>query len=370
MVSMPGIDANAGLGDWQVNREKLPNGLDYLVDAAHERGLKFGIWMEPEMVNQQSELYTNHPEWVIRQSNRYNTLYRNQLTLDLANPEVCEFVYQSVATILKSHPGISYVKWDCNRSFTNIGSSYLTAQNQTHLWKDYVDGLYGVYHRLEKEFPEVMLQVCASGGGRIDYGALKHHHEFWASDNTDALQRLFIQWGVEHIYPAQACAAHVSMCPNHQTGRTLPLKYRFDVAMSARMGLELNPADMDQDELAFVRSAVADYKKIRPVVQRGDLYRLMSPYDGNFAALMYRADDVAVVFVYKVSHHLGQFMPTLKLKGMSEKLNYKLTEINQVDGRTHCSDVGRSMLGGTLMRKGLKIQLPQNYDSAVFLLEG
>jgi alpha-galactosidase len=362
-------DANAGLGDWQVNREKLPRGLGYLVDAAHERGLQFGIWVEPEMVNRQSELYQAHPDWVIRQVNRHNTLYRNQLTLDLANPEVQEFVYQSVADILSAHPGISYVKWDCNRSFTNIGSDYLTAENQTHLWHDYVEGLYGVYRRLEKDFPEVMLQVCASGGGRIDYGALKHHHEFWASDNTDALQRVFIQWGIGHVFPAQACAAHVSMCPNHQTGRSLPLKYRFDVAMSARLGLELNPSDMNEDELAFVRSAVADYKKIRDIVQFGDLYRLMSPYEGDVAALMYVLEDRAVVMVYKIAHHLGQFIPTLKLKGLSGKKPYLLTELNQDGDKAHCGEVGRKLSAEFLMQKGLKVRLPSDYDSAVFLLE-
>ena len=360
--------ANAGLGDWQTNRKKLPRGLDFLSEAANNRGLKFGLWVEPEMVNIQSELFKNHPDWVIRQSTRYNTLYRNQLTLDLSNPEVVDFVYASVADILRAHPGIAYVKWDCNRSFTNIGSSYLSAGKQTHLWKDYVDGLYRVYQRLEDEFPEVLLQACASGGGRIDYGALRHHHEFWASDNTDALQRIFIQWGIEHIYPAQACAAHVSMCPNHQTGRSLPLKFRFDVAMSARMGLELNPSDMNEDELACVRSAVADYKKIRPIVQHGDLYRLMSPYDGDFAALMYLLDGAIVVFVYKMAHHLGMLMPTVKLKGLDPLVSYSISEINQVDDQTHCRFVGKSISGKALMKKGLKVILNQEYDSAVFLL--
>jgi len=363
--------ANAGLGDWQVNREKLPRGLDYLVSAASDRGLEFGLWVEPEMVNQRSDLFARHPEWVIQQPDRYKILYRNQLVLDLSNPEVCEFVYESVAGILREHPGIRYVKWDCNRSFTNIGSSYLTSENQTHLWKDYVDGLYGVYHRLELGFPDVMLQVCASGGGRIDYGALRHHHEFWASDNTDALQRLFIQWGIEHIYPAMACAAHVSMCPNHQTGRMLPLKFRFDVAMSARMGLELNPGEMAEDELKLVRLAVEDYKVIREVVQHGDLYRLLSPYDHDFAALMYRTGDAVVVFVYKIAHHLGQLMPALKLKDLDEKGLYQLSELNRMDGKGHCSacdDDAPMLSGSTLMQKGLRVMMTSEYDSAVFLI--
>ena len=362
-------DASAGLGDWQVNRKKLPRGLDFLVKSAHERGLQFGIWIEPEMVNRRSNLFQNHPEWVIHQPKRMNTLYRNQLVLDLSNPEVQEFVYQSVADLLSEHSGIRYVKWDCNRSFTDIGSSCLTAKNQTHLWKDYVDGLYGVYRRLKNDFPEVMFQVCASGGGRIDFGALKYHHEFWASDNTDALQRIFIQWGIGHIYPALACASHVSACPNHQTGRSLPLKFRFDVAMSARMGLELNPAEMNEDELGFVRAAVEHYKHIRLIVQKGDLYRLMSPYEGDVAALMYVYGDRSVVFVYKIAHHLGLFLPVIKLKGLSENRAYRLTEMNQQGGREHGAFVGKTLSGDVLMHKGLKVQLPQEYDSAVFVLD-
>ncbi|MCO4798453.1 MAG: alpha-galactosidase [Colwelliaceae bacterium] len=358
----------SGLGDWQVNRSKLPNGLEYLIEQAGKRDLAFGIWFEPEMVNPNSELFKQHPEWVIKQPERDNILYRQQLVLDLSNPLVQEHVYQSVANILEQHPGISYIKWDCNRSFTNFGSQFLSKNNQSHLWYDYVQGLYSVYHRIEKNFPKVILQVCASGGGRIDFGSLKYHHEFWASDNTDALQRVYIQWGLSHIYPAIACANHVSICPNHQTGRTLPLKFRFDVAMSGRLGLELKPSDLSETSLNFVQEAVKSYKLIREVVSKGDLYRIMSPYASDYSILSYLCEkkQKLVMFAYKLNHLLGQLMPTVKLKGISPSKSYLIEEINLRNNQpSHCLQNGVVMSGSDLISKGLRLNLNEEYDSAV-----
>ena len=361
---------NAGLGDWQVNREKLPNGLSFLADEAERRGLKFGIWVEPEMVNPQSQLFKAHPDWAIQQPNREKIVYRTQLVLDLANPEVQEFVFESVANVLHENPGISYVKWDCNRSIINVGSMYLPKDRQSHLWVDYTNGLYSVYDRLVAEFPDTMFQACASGGGRIDYGILRTHHEFWASDNTDALQRIFIQWGTNHIYPAIATASHVTICPNHQTGRTTPLKFRFDVAMTGRLGLELNPNDMTEDELAYVKSAVAEYKRIRPVVMFGDLYRLVSPYDHDFSSVMYVSEDKsrALVFAYNINHSLGHVQPQIQLRGLDPDRLYKINEINTQDDRLHTQHNGQTMGGDTLMARGLKVHLTKEYDSAAFEL--
>lgn len=358
----------SGLGDWQVNRTKLPRGLDYLIEQADQRGLSFGIWFEPEMINPNSRLYNQHPDWVIKQPERDNILYRQQLVLDLSNPKVQEHVYRSVANILDSHPGISYIKWDCNRSFTNFGSQYLSANNQSHLWYDYVKGLYSVYQRVMDDYPEVILQVCASGGGRIDFGALKYHHEFWASDNTDALQRVYIQWGLSYIYPAIACANHVSICPNIQTGRSLPLKFRFDVAMSGRLGLELSPSDLPENDLKFVRKAIDSYKSIRSVVSTGDLYRLMSPYDSDYSIMSYLCDKERklVLFSYKLKHELGQLMPTIKLKGISSKSYYLIEEINLYEEQQpHCQQNGMAMSGRDLMNRGLRLNLSKEYDSAV-----
>ena len=362
--------ANAGLGDWQVNSSKLPRGLTFLADEAKKRGLQFGIWVEPEMVNPQSELFKAHPEWAIQQPHREEILYRNQLLLDLSNPAVQEFCFESVANVLRETPGISYLKWDCNRSFTNVGSTYLAKDRQTHIWVDYVKGLYSVYDKLVEEFPKVIFQACASGGGRIDYGILKRNHEFWTSDNTDALQRVFIQWGTNHIYPAIGTAAHVTVCPNHQTGRITPLKFRFDVAMSGRLGLELNPNDMTEEELVFVKSAVAEYKRIHPVVMFGDLYRLISPYESNFASSMYVTEDKgrAVVFAYNINHMLGHKTPQVLLKGLDPNKKYKVKEINKYNDQSHCSNDCKIVMGEALMACGIKLTLTKEHDSAVIEL--
>ncbi len=361
--------STAGLGDWQVNRDKLPNGLSYLGDEAKKRGLKFGIWMEPEMVNPKSELFKTHPEWVIHQPNREAILYRNQLLLDLTNPDVQEFVFESVATKLRETPEISYVKWDCNRSFTNVGSTYLDKDHQTHIWVDYVKGLYSVYDRLAEEFPKVIFQACASGGGRIDYGILKRNHEFWTSDNTDPMQRIFIQWGTSYLYPACAMAAHVSISPNHQTGRATPIKFRFDVAMTGRLGLELNPKQMPMEELEFAKNAVTLYKEIRPVVQRGDLYRLASPYEQNYSSLMYVTEDQkeAVLFAFNVNHKLGNNFYPIRLQGLDPVAKYKIIEVNKHD-KHHLKIDDATFSGDFLMKYGLHLDLDREYDSAVFRL--
>ncbi len=358
----------SGLGDWGVNNAKLPKGLEHLITQAKERDLGFGLWFEPEMVSPNSQLFNQHPEWVIQQADRESLLYRQQLVLDLSNPEVQEYVYQSIATILAKHPTISYIKWDCNRSFTSVGSLYLPKDKQSHLWNDYVQGLYGVYRRIEQNFPQVLLQICASGGGRIDFGALKYHHEFWASDNTDALQRVYIQWGLTHIYPAIACANHVSICPNHQTGRSLPLKFRFDVAMSGRLGLELSPSDLPNESLEFVQSAVKSYKAIRSIVSTGDLYRLLSPYTTDYSILSFLDEKEAalVLFAYKVKHSLGQLMPMVKLKGLIPEKRYLVDEINLTEHQQpHCQQNSDVMTGRDLMVKGVRLNLSEEYDSAV-----
>jgi alpha-galactosidase len=359
-----------GLGDWQVNKQKLPNGLAYLAEQANARGLKFGLWVEPEMVNPNSELFKTHPEWVIQQPHREQILYRNQLILDLSNPLVQDFVFSSVSDIINQSLLISYIKWDCNRSFTNPGSQYLPKNQQTHIWYEYVNGLYKVYDRLIKAHPQVMFQACASGGGRVDYGMLARNHEFWTSDNTDAVQRIFIQWGTNYIYPAIATAAHVTFSPNIQTQRHTPLKFRFDVAMSGRLGLELKPEDMQEDELVFVKSAIQTYKMIRPTVMFGDLYRLASPYDEHFAACMYVSQDgqKAVIFAYNLSFQLGQSQPHITLDGLQGNQNYMLKEINKLDAHSHCSIENSLLSGEVLMTRGLSLNFTQEYDSAVLKL--
>lgn len=240
----PRNDDKAGLGDWDVNKTKLPNGLDFLAKHAVAKGLKFGIWIEPEMVNPQSELAKKHPEWIVKSGERPIGLSRNQWVLDLSNPKVQDFVFNVFDKVISSSNNISYVKWDANRHIQNVGSTYLSKENQTHFWNNYIQGLYKVYSRIREKYPDIAIQACSSGGGRIDFGSLKYHDEFWASDNTNALDRIYIQHGLNTFFPTMATASHVSASPNHQTNMSLPLKFRFDVAMSGRLGIELQPNKM------------------------------------------------------------------------------------------------------------------------------
>ena len=244
------------------------------------------------MTNTRSELYEKHPDWVIQQPYRENRKGRGgtQQVLDLSNPAVQEFVFGVVDHLMTAHPDIAYIKWDDNMTLYNYGSTFLPADRQSHLYIEYHRGMDKVLRRIREKYPRLVMQSCASGGGRVNYGVLPYYDEFWTSDNTDALQRIYMQWGVSNFYPAVAMASHVSASPNHQTGRSVPLKLRFDVAMSGRLGLELQPSKMTDKEKEFARRAIAAYKEIRPVVQQGDLYRLISPYDKTgYASLMYVA---------------------------------------------------------------------------------
>ena len=290
----PRNNGETSLGDWTVCREKLPQGIEGLTESARKHGVKFGIWIEPEMTNTRSELYEKHPDWVIQQPYRENRKGRGgtQQVLDLSNPAVQEFVFGVVDRLMTAHPDIAYIKWDDNMTLYNYGSTFLPADRQSHLYIEYHRGMDKVLRRIREKYPRLVMQSCASGGGRVNYGVLPYYDEFWTSDNTDALQRIYMQWGVSNFYPAVAMASHVSASPNHQTGRNVPLKLRFDVAMSGRLGLELQPSKMTGKEKEFARRAIADYKEIRPIVQQGDLYRLISPYDKTgYASLMYVAPE-------------------------------------------------------------------------------
>lgn len=372
-----------GLGDWQVNRRKLPGGLDALIGYAHKKGLRFGLWVEPEMVNPKSELAQKHPEWIVMSPNREPLLWRNQLILDLSNPDVQEFVYQVVADLLRRHPGIEYIKWDANRHVENFGSSYLNAGDQSRLWIDYVHGLYNVYGRLAADFPEVLMNACSSGGGRSDLGAMHFHHEFWPSDNTDALSRVKINWGYSYFFPAQSIASHVSQSPNHQTHHITPIKFRFDVSMAQRLGLELQPALLTAEELEWTRRGVKTYKRIRDLVQFGDLYRLVSPYDEDRSALMYvdAAKIRAVMFAYVTAFHNRENFPMIRLDGLDPAKKYRVSELMPAEtpGKQNGKPIvrqrkafaadGEVFSGDFLMKYGMRVKIRFTYDSAVFLVE-
>jgi len=252
----------------------------------------------------------------------------------------------------------------------NAGSTFLPADRQPNLWFDYTAGLYDLLGRLHAKYPGIMMKACSSGGAHMDYGFLRYADEFWTSDNTDARQRVFIQWGAGHFYPACAMAAHVTASPNHQTHRTTPLKFRFDVAMSGRLGFELHPKGMTTNEIAFAKKAVADYKRLRPVIQQGDLYRLVSPWENNYAALMTVNDDKtqAVVFLYGLNRGImSDFPAPLMLQGLDPARRYTLTELNK-EKRDHSRVNGKALSGAALMAMGLPVKLEGDYDSAVFEL--
>lgn len=361
---------NAGLGDWQVNKKKLPRGIGYLADYAVSKGLKFGIWIEPEMVNPDSELAKKHPEWIVKSGKRDILPMRNQWLLDLSNPDVQDFIVKTFDDVIALSSNISYVKWDANRHVDNVGSDYLPKDKQTHFWYEYTKGLYSVYERIRAKHPDIQIQLCSSGGGRVEYGALKFHDEFWASDNTNALDRIFIQYGTNLFFPAIATASHVSTSPNHQTGMMAPLKFRFDVAMSGRLGMELQPKDIQGNDYDFAIKAIENYKKIRPIVQFGDLYRLVSPYSKNgWASHMYVAKDKkqAVYFAYSLKYHGRTTYLETKLNGLDPDKKYKVTELN-TRGRGTFYGNGQVFTGDYLMKAGISLNIGNPYDSSVLLL--
>lgn len=363
----------AGLGDWQVNKKKLPKGISDLIDHAESKGLKFGIWVEPEMVNPKSELAENHPEWIIqRKNNRTQLLERSQLLLDLSNPKVQDFVFGVVDDVLTDNPRIAYVKWDANRHIQNFGSTYLDKDKQSHLWIDYTKGLESVLARLNTKYPDVIFQACASGGGRVDYGALKYTHEYWASDDTDPLERLFIQWGSNHIYPAIATGAHITKSPNHQTNRSTPLKFRCDMAFAGRLGLELSPDILSDKDVDYVKQVLKTYKANREIIQFGDLYRLYSPYDSDgYAAISYVTPekDKAIIMAYSHEFHRRDERALIRFQGLLDDAVYKVTELNQKAKRSKVKEVGKEISGALLMNRGLLMDMKKPYESVVLKLE-
>lgn len=324
------------------------------------------------MTNSKSELFEKHPEWVIQQPHREMHKGRGgtQLVLDLSNPEVQEFVFGVVDKLMTAHPEIAYIKWDANMTLFNYGSTYLPRDKQSHLYIAYHRGLENILKRIHAKYPGLVMQACASGGGRINYGMLPYYDEFWTSDNTDALQRIFIQWGVSNFFPAVAMASHVSVDTNYQTGRKTPLKLRFDVAMSGRMGMELQPAHMTDEDKAFARRAIADYKLIRPVVQQGDLYRLISPFDKTgYASLMYVSPekDHAAYFVYKLEQYHNMPRPAFRMAGLDPQKRYLVRELS-LDGKPIPQD-GKTFTGAFLMETGLDFEVGGEHASHVLELK-
>lgn len=357
---------NSSLGDWVVDRTKLPNGIEGLLADAKKHGVKFGIWIEPEMTNTKSELYEQHPDWIIKSPRREPSVGRGgtQLVLDLANPRVQDYVFSIVDGLLTKYPDIYYIKWDANMGIQNHGSQYLSMNNQSHMYIDYHRGFQRICERIRAKYPDVLIQACASGGARANWGVLPWFDEFWVSDNTDALQRVYMQWGTSYFFPAIAMASHISAAPNHQTYRVIPLKYRIDVAMSGRLGMEIQPKNMTEKERQQCRNAIAEYRTIRPVVQLGNLYRLQSPYEKKgMASLMY-VDDArqkAVFFWWKTETFVGQHLPVVRMAGLDANKYYKVHELDRQDTEPLFCE-GKSYSGAYLMEHGLDLPYQNNVE--------
>ena len=372
---------NCALGDWVVDKNKLPEGIEGLLRDAKKHGIKFGIWIEPEMTNSVSELYDAHPDWIIKAPKREPVLGRGgtQLILDMGNPKVQDFVFSVVDNLMTKYPEIDYIKWDANMAVMNHGSQYLTMNDQSHLYIEYHRGLEKTCKRIRAKYPDLTIQACASGGGRANWGVLPYFDEFWVSDNTDALQRIYMQWGTSYFFPAIAMASHISATPNHTVFRTTAMKYRIDVAMSGRLGMEIQPKNMTDDEKALCRKAIAEYKQIRPIVQFGDIYRLVSPYDKvGLASLMYvdEAKDKSVFFWWKTESFQNEHLPRVKMAGLDANKNYKVRELNRIDLQPMDIE-GKTFSGAYLMNHGLEMPYrnepewskKNDWSSRVLLLE-
>ena len=372
----PRNNGSSSLGDWEVCKEKLPDGIEGLLESAKKHNIKFGIWIEPEMANTKSELFEQHPDWILRAANRPISTGRGktQVVLDLTNPEVQDFVFGVVDNLMTNYPEIAYMKWDDNCCLLDYGSSYLPKDRQSHIYIEYQRGLNKVLKRIRAKYPNLVMQACAGGGGRVNYGILPYFDEFWTSDNTDALQRIYLQWGISNFYPAIAMASHVSADKNHQTGRRIPLKFRFDVAMSGRLGMEIQPRNMTEEDKAFAKRAIASYKKVRPVVQFGDLYRLVSPYDRKgISSLMYVTPekDRAVFYVYKIEHFVNMLIPSVRMNGLDAQKMYRLVDLTAAKADKPCPLDGKVISGKVLMEEGvvLKEILKKEYSSMILELQ-
>ena len=355
---------NSSLGDWVVDKKKLPEGIEGLLRDAKKNQVKFGIWIEPEMTNTASELYEKHPDWIVKAPKRDAVLGRGgtQLVLDLSNPKVQDFVFGVVDNLLTKYPDIAYIKWDANMPILNHGSQYLSMADQSHLNIAYHAGFAKVMDRIRVKYKDVVIQCCASGGGRANWGFLRGFDEFWVSDNTDALQRIYMQYGTSYFFPAIAMGCHISAVPNHTVFRTTSLKFRIDVAMSGRLGMEIQPKNMTDEEKALCKKAITEYKQIRPVVQFGDLYRLVSPFDNQgLSSIMYvsEAKDKAVFYWWKLANFYNCHLPRVKMAGLDANKNYKVRELDVIDNKPLDCE-GKSYSGKYLMEHGL--EMPYTHD--------
>ncbi len=347
-----------GLGDWKETADKLPNGIGRLTEEAKKQGVKFGLWIEPEMVNPKSELYEEHKDWVITLPNRQEYYFRNQLVLDLSNPKVQDYVYGVVDGLMTKYPDIAFFKWDCNSPITNIYSNY--ERQQSHLYVDYVRGLYKVLDRLKAKYPDLPMMLCSGGGGRTDYEGLKYFTEMWPSDNTDPVERLFIQWGYSQVFPSKVQCAHVTTW-----NRDASIKFRTEVAMMGKLGFDINLHDLSPTDLTWCQRAIKTYNRLKTVILDGDQYRLVSPYDGNHTSTSYVAADKsrAVVFAFDIYPRYAEKLYNVVLQGLDPTATYSVREINRTNGTD--GEI-KAYSGDYLMTVGLPLFTTNKLSSRIY----
>jgi len=360
----PRNGSTSGLGDWQYNRQKLKNGISTLGKEATASGVKFGIWIEPEMVNPKSELYEKHPDWVIRQPERKEYYMRNQLVLDLSNPKVQDFVYQTVGNLFKEVPELAFIKWDCNSLIYNAHSP--TLKNQDHFYLEYIRGLNSVLERIRKKYPKTPMMLCAGGGSRVDYAALKYFTEFWPSDNTNPYDRIFIQWEYSYYFPSIAVDNHIT-----DMGKQ-PIKFKTDVAMMGKLGYDVRVNELSKNDLLFSQNAVQTYNSFKDIVWHGQQYRLQDPYENKIASIAYvdESQNQAVIFNYYVATLFtnGVILP-IKLKGLDSAKKYKIEEINLYPNTKSPIDKEKVYSGDFLMKVGFNPEVNSNRTSVILKVQ-
>lgn len=354
----------SALGDWDENKQKLPNGLISLVKEATNNEVKFGIWVEPEMVSPKSELYERHPDWVVKQEKRPEYYFRNQLVLDLSNPKVQDFVFKTLDDLFVKNPGLAYVKWDCNAVIYNAHSPYLKEQGNFYI--DYVRGLYKVLERIRAKYPKVPMMLCSGGGGRVDYGSLQYFTEYWPSDNTDPLERIFMQYEYSYFYPAIASSNHVT-----DWGKQ-PIKFRVDVAMMGKLGFDIVVSQLPEKELQFCQQAIQNYNQLKDVIWHGDQFRLANPRKESYASILYINEEknTGLMFNYLVNYrqNAGTAEP-IKLKGLDVAKQYRIEEINLFDQSGSPIDNSKIYSGDFLMKVGFNPQLKVDRKSVVLKIK-
>lgn len=351
-------DSTSSLGDWFPNKEKLPDGISGLVKKINKLGLKFGLWFEPEMISEDSELYRAHPDWCLHVGGRGRSQCRDQLMLDLSRKDVCNYIVETLSINLESAP-IEYVKWDMNRNMSEIGSSVLPAERQSEVAHRYVLGIYDILERITQRFPDVLFEGCSGGGGRFDAGMMHYFSQYWTSDDSDAIERMYIQHGTSLVMPSCFMSAHVSASPNHQIGRVTSLETRGSVAFCGQFGYELDITKMTDEELNQIKVQIEKYKEIREIIHTGNMYRLMSPFESDHVIWQYVSDDKKrfVVCYGTINSKPEQQIHKIQLAGLQPDKSYQ------------CLENGKIYSGDILMNYGFSIKEQKDFSAKIIVFE-